>query len=304
MQTRLGVATALFAIAAAGCGSDGPTPTDAGSDVQYVGDVPIPQDTGGVSRAGQPCADSIECGTLICNLSVPGGICDAVCAESASDLGEQQECGGSGSTCLTARLPGQGDSSHCVHSCMVQRSPAGAVLASGCRPNQVCTNYSELNSISMFTDSPGCEFFCTMDNQCGAGTTCTRRGVCQPPGRPVDTLAPDGYPCDPTQEPDPAQMPSAFCRGICFAVVGAMANQGVCGSRINLEISQDCPDHDPAVTPLGSPTDNLAHCVYRSCSCDGDCAAPLRCVQASTGTARVCTYLTTGLSGTACAGSH
>ena len=53
--------------------------------------------------------------------------------------------------------------------------------------------------------------------------------------------------------------------------------RGICGSFIDLARTQQCPD-DPTMQPLGrGGEDNLAICLFRSCSETHCCGAGLVC---------------------------
>jgi hypothetical protein len=236
--------------------------------------------TPGGTRAGAPCTNADPSGgmdpacgaTLVC---VPTGslpMCTAECSDSPSQITERSMCGGGNATCLT-----QGDgpmaSSICTQACTPGPSP-------GCRPGFACTGwwYTHANARP---DSPGCFPFCTSDAHCPSGRRCnTRIGTCGTSA--VDlTRLPDGSPCNPTvtvMVPGETQPRNVQCRGVCFRVSSTSPTQGICGSFVDLAAGRACPD-DPANVDLLAPPgqDNLALCVFRSCTRNADCTAPLVC---------------------------
>ncbi len=232
------------------------------------------------SRAGAPCTmpDPMggldpACGALVC---VPTGttpMCTDACTNSPSQATEQAMCGGAGSTCLT-----QGDgadaSSICVSSCRV----TGTSTATGaCRAGFVCTGWWFTHDAG--PDATGCFPFCTNDAQCPTGSRCnTRTGDCDTTGV-VSARLPDGAPCNPTittTVPGETTPRNTQCRGICWTI--GTATQGICGSLLDLRTSMACPDTPTLVAPRGVPSgDNLAVCLFKDCTRNAGCTAPLVC---------------------------
>ena len=226
--------------------------------------------------AGARCVNDDDCASelLSCDPRTLIGLCSAPCTPSL-DRGEEREaCGGAGSTCL-ARGPDEG---LCTHACTAGARPGSE---SACEPGELCTNlwlYS-----AMPDPLPGCVTFCSRDSDCPTGVPChTRVGGC---GATVDlSLLPDGEPCDFRVAP---------CRGACL-VVGDAPEKGICSTLLNFAETRTCPDSPEVIEPLapGGPgrTDDLAVCLYRKCTDDADCTAPLACREGVLPNTRVCTW--------------
>jgi hypothetical protein len=263
----------------------------------------------GPSQAGQHCMTDTDCndpsGTITCDTSAgfAAGICtNTGCTQSTSSSAEQMQCGGAGSTCLTIGDPGdpQPPFSLCTHACR----PATATTSNtGCQSDEVCTGwwYTHANGTP---DLPGCFQFCHQDSDCMSGMHCnTYTGECGATAADM-TKAVDGENCDLAHDGMNGHPPSD-CRGVCFSVSNSDMTHGVCGSFLDTHVGQACPD-DPnmLIQPLAPSGDNLATCIWRSCSCDADCMAPQQCVQ-NMG-AGVCTIPDTSAmppeTGTACDG--
>lgn len=248
--------------------------TDASSDTEAA-----------PGRAGEPCTRATECGgggPWECYTGVVDGLCTHTCTDNASQALERQRCGGANTTCVTAG-EGASASSYCERAC----DPTMA--ATGCRRGFVCTGwwYTHANGRA---DTAGCWTLCSVDADCPAGMPCNpRSGQCG--GSPVDpSLRPDGEPCNP-ENTTGTPPHSTECRGACFRVgSGTSTTQGICGSVLNTAVVSQCPDGLARVTPVHPNNDNLGLCLLRSCDSNCDCTAPLRCIQAGTGSGGSCQY--------------
>jgi hypothetical protein len=308
---KFGWLSTLLMAAAVGCGSDPmqtPTPTqdaapsvdtatgtdaaqdtaappqdarvDARADAATPTDVPpsnagractMPDPMGGTDPA---CGDSLQC--------IPTGtspICSGTCEDNASQATERAACGGTGSTCLT-----QGEGAMANSICTAACRPSAMTVATGaCRNGFVCTGwwYTRMGGRP---DSTGCFPFCSTNADCGAGApgmTCNARtGSCGMTG--VDmTRLPDGSPCNPRMTvmvPGSMRPQNVQCRGICFGTSSARPTEGICGSFINTRVATGCPDDPESLNPLAPMgTDNLAICIFRSCTTNADCRSPHVC---------------------------
>ncbi len=237
------------------------------------------------SRAGAPCtmpdpmggADP-ACGDggLLCVPTWSLPMCTNFCTNNASQADERSQCGGAGSTCLTS-----GDGTNARSNCAASCRPSGSTTATGaCRAGFICTGWWFTHAAGA-PDSTGCYGFCNTDSHCGTGMHCnTHTGECSATGTDMSRL-PDGSPCDPNfrvMVPGSDTPQNIQCRGICFRI-GTSTTQGICGSMINTRASTMCPD-DPdnviARAPSGG-TDNLAVCLWRNCTANANCRAPLIC---------------------------
>jgi Cys-rich repeat protein len=198
---------------------------------------------------------------LACDTSVRNGFCTARCMNGQAAQ-EQIQCGGAGSTCVTNGDP-PNSNSFCAQVCTPGPGP-------GCREGHVCTGFWVSHAMGV-PDSPACVPFCQRDLECPAGQVCqTRLGSCGME-RLNPMLLADGQPCM-----RPAMGAPSPCRGVCFNVLNGSPT-GVCGSLIDLAITNMCPD-GPATPPLGVRGDNLAYCVFRRCGgMNGCCPAGLVC---------------------------
>lgn len=303
---RAGLTSVVLLVFGVGCSSSANTPSSqadaaTGSDVAVGGsdasaDAPRADasraDAGtadaGPSRAGLTCTTDGECGAaLTCDLDVPGGFCTAECTDNASQAREREQCGGANSTCLSF-----GDGSDAYTTCTRVCSPtARAGTANACREGQVCTGWWYTHETNE-PDAVGCDLFCTANSQCGTDPCNLRTGEC---GEAVDmTARADGEPCDPTVETgDPPQ--NRQCRGICFQL-GDMASQGQCGSLINVAVTPRCPDDSAHIAPevpsddAGESADNVGLCLFKTCSTNADCTAPLTCIPGTGGAPSECGY--------------
>jgi len=296
-MTRAGLTSMLVMVIAAGCSSNAalpPTPVDAGGGSDVVaGGSDAPRADAGVadaapSRAGLTCATDGECGgALTCDTKVPGGFCTAECTDNASQLREREQCGGAGSTCIT-----YGEDPDAISGCTRTCTPAARPGTPGaCRDGQACTGWWFTRQ-SLEPDFVGCDLFCTADSQCGAVPCNVRRGEC---GEATDmTARADGEPCDPTVETGTPPK-NRQCRGICFQI-GDLETQGQCGSRIDLSRSPRCPDDPARIAPNGifddegGRLDNLGECLFKTCSTNADCTAPLVCIPGMGGDPSECGY--------------
>ncbi len=249
---------------------DASIPVDATVPMDVLVDAPVVLDVGperpspGTSPAGGPCVANADCRTgLMCDTTVPGGLCTANCRNSISQTTEQMQCGGagSGSTCVTSDDPPD-ESSFCAQACRAGPSP-------GCRPGHVCTGFWASHAMGR-PDAPGCVPFCFTNADCLPTEVCNvRTGSCGARGSSPTALA-DGQPCG-----IPAPGAPSPCRGVCFRVTTG-GTLGVCGSIIDLALSSACPD-GPTVRPLSVTGDNLGYCVFRDCSATNCCPAGLVC---------------------------
>jgi hypothetical protein len=228
-----------------------------GALVQSCGEPP-PSTPGPTSAGpvGAPCLHDSACAEgLVCDVDYIGqGICTRFCGEGEADEDETL-CTEPGTTCLRA-----GRKSFCTPACEPGEPNT-------CAPGQICTGlWLQLEN----ADTPGCLPFCQDDSQCGTGTACNpRTGTC---GRPYNANGlEDGEPCNPQGED--------VCRGLCFQT-DPDPTRGLCGSLIDRGRQDDCSDRPGTMTPLRPGTgDDLALCIYRQCSDNDDCTAPLRCVR-------------------------
>jgi hypothetical protein len=262
------------------------------------------------SGAGAPCtmADPMggkdpACGDLL--LCVPSGstpFCTSSCENDPSQATERTACGGADSTCLSQ---GDGDSASSI--CTAACRPTAMTVATGaCRAGQVCTGWWYTHAGAR-PDATGCYPFCSQDSDCGAGATgptCNpRTGACGAAGADLTRLA-DGSPCNPrltVMVPGEERPRNVQCRGTCFATSSARPTEGICGSFINTRVATACPDSPDTVEPR-APTgaDNLAICIFKTCSRNADCTAPHVCRypedatgMPATDTATTCDYPTT-----------
>ncbi len=269
LQNKLGVSSLMWAmVASAGLLHCGPGGSADGGDVVVVDSPTANPDArdgaAATSRAGLECMDESMCGgSLTCDtMLVAGGVCTGTCNNGTPAM-EAQQCGGAGSTCLTAGDPPD-SVSECTKSCRAR------VMASGCRAGFICTGFWGTH-MGGVPDSPGCSPFCTADAQCTGGQRCNvRTGECGAAGSNMALIA-DGEPCR-----IPAQNQPSPCRGICFPVVNGNPT-GVCGSIIDLSKTQECPDSPMTIPPLGVDGDNLAYCNFHSCSANECCRGGLVC---------------------------
>ena len=311
---KFGWLSTLLMAAAMGCGSDpvntGPTPTndvppaddtatmmetavqpeasptDAPRDTpRDTADAAVPTDVP-ASNAGRACTmpdpmggmDPVCGDTLVCIPTGTTPICTTNCENDASQANERTACGGAGSTCLT-----QGDTdpnSICTASCR----PAAMTVATGaCRAGFVCTGWWYTHAGGR-PDSTGCFPFCSQNSDCGtgaAGMVCNARtGACGTTA--VDmTRLPDGSPCNPRMTvmvPGSTTPRNVQCRGICFSTSSMRPTEGICGSFINTRVATGCPDDPDAIDPRAPQgTDNLAICIFRSCTSNSDCRSPHIC---------------------------
>lgn len=226
---------------------------------------PVPEAPGAV---GDPCRTDDDCNAegLVCRVWNGPGICVRTCEPSDDPTVEEAACG-AGNTCLQ-----HGEADLCVRACEPV-SGGGA----GCDAGRVCTNGALLLDLE---EDPGCRNFCSLDSDCLPSQRCDRQGLCvlAEYGGPLESRLPDGEPC--TVGVGPA------CRGICVPFGG---EEGICGSLIDLAETDRCPDDPEGVLPTTRAGDDLAVCLFRRCADDGDCTAPLECVQLLGG-APQCTY--------------
>lgn len=216
--------------------------------------TPAPPMAGAI---GTPCVNDTACGEgLYCDTTYVGqGLCTRVCGEG--DAEDDAICGDPAATCLRSA-----SKNFCTPACT-------AGEAGTCAPGQLCTGlWLQLSD----PDDPGCLPFCATDDQCGTGTFCNPRfGTCGPPLNPEGRE--DGEPCDPT-----GARFEVGCRGLCFRVDDDPTH-GLCASLINMGVQDDCPDRPRTMSPLRpNNRDDLAVCLYRGCTTDDNCGAPLKCV--------------------------
>ncbi|MFO0557115.1 MAG: hypothetical protein U0269_36810 [Polyangiales bacterium] len=258
MRTSIRAAGALLAaFALVHCGGPQPT-TDAGRDgssstPDAAGDSGSrPDSSTGPSSAGAACTDDTMCNGLTCDTSIKGGFCSAMCTNNASQPNEQGQCGGSGSTCLSI-----GDGADATQLCTKACRPS---TAGSCRAGYVCTGFWYTH-MGANPDAAGCFPFCSTNDHCNTGEQCNpRTGSCSMTA-PNPNLLADGLPCT-----VPAMNAPSPCRGICFRVSDT-GNTGICGSFLNMATDRECRDEPTVMSPLGrSGTDNLALCIFRSCS--------------------------------------
>ncbi len=257
---------------------------DAGRDAGVAQDL-------GPSTAGRSCSDDggVGCGTVLtCQDYVPGGFCSGDCTDNPSQANEQMQCGGTGSTCLTFN-DSPNDFSICTRTCV---PTARAGTPNACPAGQICTGWWDTH-MDLQPDVTGCDRFCANDSQCAPPDHCNpRTGEC---GAALDmTLRADGEPCDPTiTSGTPAT--NHQCRGFCYQI-GDNANQGQCGSMINLGVTTACPDSpsviqvDSATSDTGEVLDNEGVCLFKLCTTNADCTAPLTCVAGTGGDPSMCGY--------------
>jgi hypothetical protein len=318
MRTLWKLAALTAVVTVVGCGSGGPSSPSIDAATETPGDVtvlddmrsdrvrdidmggdrndgarpdgstcPVAPTPMGTSRAGAMCKNDMACGAgLRCEESFRDGYCTAECVDDPSQACEAAQCGGNGATCLAF-----GDGPNAVTFCAAVCTPtARAGMPGSCRAGTVCTGWWYTHA-SGEPDRTGCEWFCANDSHCPAGMPCnTRTGECG--AAASTTLRADGEPCDPTR--DPSDGPSRQCRGVCFSETDN-DREGICGSLINLAVTSDCPDSPSRIRPIAPANengrrDNLGLCIYRECSSDADCTAPLRCVAGEDGEPNVCTY--------------
>ncbi len=250
-------------------------------------DAGVPPADGASSNAGRACTmpDPMGGTDPLCGASlqcIPTGtspICSGTCEDNASQATERAACGGTGSTCLT-----QGEGAMANSICTAACRPTAMTVATGaCRNGFVCTGwwYTRMGGRP---DSTGCFPFCSTNADCGAGApgmVCNARtGSCGMNG--VDmTRLPDGSPCNPRMTvmvPGSMRPQNVQCRGICFGTSSARPTEGICGSFINTRVATGCPDDPDGINPLAPMgTDNLAICIFRSCTTNADCRSPHVC---------------------------
>ncbi len=257
-------------IALAHCGPSGSNQPDGGSPDGSMtptdgsmGGSDAGRDAAAPSRAGLECMDDSMCNGLTCDTEVVGGACTGTCM-NGTPASEAMQCGGAGSTCLTA-----GDGAEAESFC-TKRCTAGT-MNSGCRAGFVCTGFWA-SHMGGTPDTPGCVPFCANDMQCRSGQRCNpRNGECSMTG-PNPMGLPDGAPCrlPAMGQPDP-------CRGSCFTVVDS-GTMGICGSIIDLARVRECPEDPMNIEPLAPPSgDNLAFCLFRNCSATQCCSGGTVC---------------------------
>ena len=179
-------------LALAHCGPSGTNTPDGSTADASMSDADAstsPSDAGrdaaAASRAGLECMDDSMCSGLTCDTQVAGGACTGPCM-NGTPASEAMQCGGTGSTCLTA-----GDGAEAESFC-ARRCTAGT-MNSGCRAGFVCTGFWASHAGGM-PDTAGCVPFCTNDMQCVSGQRCnTRTGECSMTGANPMGL-PDGAP--------------------------------------------------------------------------------------------------------------
>jgi hypothetical protein len=202
-------------------------------------------------------------------------VCSNTCVNSPSQSVEQSMCGGAGSTCLT-----QGDGAMASSNCLAACRPSGTSAATGaCRAGLVCTGWWFTHA-GATPDATGCFPFCSNNTHCPAGTLCNARsGDCNSTGTVATRLA-DGSPCNPSLTvtvPGSMTPENVQCRGVCFSI-SSDRTQGICGSFLNTVLGTACPDTPTLISPLAPPgTDNLALCIFRDCTRNSGCTAPLVC---------------------------
>jgi hypothetical protein len=263
--------------------------SDVVGDRVPMGTCPVPPTPMGASRAGAMCTDSAMCGggSLECDTDVGGGYCFGECVDNASQPCEQAQCGGTGSTCVSV-----GDGADSAAFCTPICNPIARTGTPGsCRSGTVCTGWWYTHETGE-PDRTGCDYFCASDANCGAGMSCNvRTGACG--SVVVATRRADGEPCNPTvTSGDPPE--NIQCRGICFQYTNR-ANQGICGSLINMNVQMACPDDPTHILPdapsdVNGRTDNLGLCLAKECTTNADCTAPLTCISSGMGKTSYCEY--------------
>ncbi|MDB4931490.1 MAG: hypothetical protein JWM10_3974 [Myxococcaceae bacterium] len=263
---------------------------DAGTtDRGFAVDVPVRVDLGPPATragvvAGRRCATDADCvtptGDLTCVTTSGGRICTSAggCTQGATVAGEEAECGGTYSTCLLFGVRSSGVALNlCTRAC---RTGAASEATGACPAGSLCTNNWVLLRAGQ-AEATGCLPFCASDADCAGSLAgdasimrCnTRLGRCTAaPFNPA--LLPDGSPCNPQmiQSTGVAQ-----CRGTCFTLNATRPTQGLCGSFVNYQASQRCPD-DPTLEPRGTGGDSLSICLERPCTDNRDCTGGLLCV--------------------------
>jgi hypothetical protein len=227
--------------------------------------LPPPDVPDGQSRAGVSCTndDACDSDTLVCFTGGPGiPTCSAACQNDRDIAVEEAACGGTGGTCVSPN--DMAPLGSCAQSC---QPDAARGSPGSCPPHQVCTGFWFSHSAG--PDRPGCSAFCRDDRDCIRGTRCNPRlGACGPPWDPAGLLA-DGEPCR-------SDVADVQCRGGC-SQLGTRPGEGICLSAIDFTVTSECPD-DPMMRVLGTrATDSLGLCVFRGCTTDADCTAPLVC---------------------------
>ncbi len=250
--------------------SDAPAPPDPFADNLCSGDAP--------SCAGMTCVNDEGChdDALTCTSTGPDrAYCTKKCGGFASQSKEMAQCGGEGTTCLTAGST-PGNLALCTKTCD-PKAKSGQLGA--CVDWQACTGFWWTKT-DFVPDTAGCTPFCRDDSDCISGNLCNPRVPgCGAPQRP-DAL-PDGFPCSLASATSPQ-----MCRGLCYPM-GKDPQKGICGSVINLALTNQCPDDPALMNPLGNPTkDGVGLCLFRDCQSDDDCTAPLICF--NTGVAKRC----------------
>ncbi len=223
----------------------------------------VPRQRGASAR----CRGAADCeAPYTCDAEL-GGVCSLPCTPSDADT-ERRVCG-VGATCLSL----DGVEGRCLRGCDPRER---VVNRGGCARAQVCTALWMSHDVARL-DAPACVGFCESDGDCqgsARGGRCSlRTGVC---GRRADDgrMAADGSPCDPAALDEGGR--SATCRGYC-ARVGS-TTRGLCASLFNRVSRERCWDGPETMTPLGpAGADNLALCVYRSCTDGCACAVGAVC---------------------------
>lgn len=243
------------------CGTE---PPDAGVPSEDAGLTPGPV------IAGSHCTSDDDCPSdkLFCDTRFPNYMCTGPCNNSSRADYEEADCGGPGSACLDV-----GATRFCTQACTFGQHPG---QMGSCPSGRVCTGAWLQRPTP--DDRPGCFSFCSSDQDCVDAPCSARTGSCGffPPA-PADAIA-DGFPC---------AIAAPNCRGLCFALVDT-STAGLCGSVINRAVTTSCPDDPSIIRPYSPGNDDLAVCAFRPCRNDGECVAPLRCLNGPAGVP-VCT---------------
>ena len=234
---------------------------------------PPAPDYGPPNGAGHLCGNDSDCEgeCVVCDGWSGKSQCTTACIDS-EPADEQEQCGDPESTCVSFTPP----YGACTKACVPME-------AGNCDPGLACTSAWFAREVR---DNAGCVAFCTSDADCSFGSQCNPRvGACgMAPA--VEGLLADGEPCDPT---DLDALPESLCRGLCAGIVPTDPTHGLCASFIDRTTATECPDDPEHMKPFGPTDDELAICLYKGCSANSDCTAPLVCVGPPLG-ARVCTW--------------
>lgn len=220
---------------------------------------------------GARCGEGMRCAPGLRCDDARNGLCTRGCEDLGDDdPGEAAACGARGLRCVRGEAGA---------SCLVGCDPLARVGSPGaCRVGEVCTGAWWLDP-RLVPDAPGCVRWCSTDADCAddpRGPRCNPRlGRCAAEGEDR-ALRPDGFPCDPratrTVPGDPVAR-SAQCRGFCASISETDASRGVCASLVDRARFARCPDDGFVVSQRGPfGADNLALCIWRTCT--DDCACP------------------------------